>query len=163
MAAFTIRPAIPADGSFLADMVVEAANRRAGSARPRPTVLADPVYRNYIAGWQRPADRGVVAMDAGARPIGAAWYRLFSADSAVHGFVATGVPELMIGVRPLWRSQGVGRALLRSLADGARSAGFARMTLSVERGDFAGALYRSEGFAVVNSHGDRDTMVRSLH
>jgi GNAT superfamily N-acetyltransferase len=162
MAAFTIRPAHPADGAFLADMVVEAANWRAAGARPRPSVLADPVYRNYIAGWQRPADRGVVALDPDGRPIGAAWYRLFSAESTVHGFLAAGVPELIIGVRPLWRSQGIGRALLRSLAEGARAAGFARITLSVERDNFAGALYRSEGYAVVASKDERDTMVRAL-
>ncbi|AWB95206.1 N-acetyltransferase [Agromyces badenianii] len=180
MAAFTVRPAIPNDGSFLAEMVVEAANWRSGGTRPRPTVLADPVYRGYIAGWQRPADRGVVAIDDGGRPVGAAWYRLFASDAAAHGFVAVGVPELIIGVRPLWRAQGVGRALIRSLADTARSAGFARLTLSVEHGNFAEALYRSEGFSIVGAGAGagaaasagaggaagrapgRDTMVRSL-
>jgi GNAT superfamily N-acetyltransferase len=162
MAAFSIRPAIPSDGAFLADMVVEAANWRAGITRPRPSVLADPVYRGYIAGWQRPADRGVVAVDRAGRSMGAAWYRLFAADAQAHGFVATGVPELIIGVRPLWRAQGVGRALMRSLTDAARAAGFARLTLSVEHGNFAHALYRSEGFAVVASAAGRDTMVRLL-
>lgn len=162
MAAFTIRPAIPSDGTFLADMVVEAANWRAGSTRPRPTVLTDPLYIGYIAGWQRPADRGVVAIDERSRPVGAAWYRLFGADAPAHGFVATGVPELIIGVRPLWRAQGVGRALMRSLTEVARTAGFARLTLSVEHGNFAHALYRSEGFAVVASNAGRDTMVRLL-
>jgi GNAT superfamily N-acetyltransferase len=162
MADFTIRPAIPSDGAFLADMVVEAANWRAGMTRPRPTVLADPVYRGYIAGWQRPADRGVVAIDHAGRAMGAAWYRLFAADARAHGFVATGVPELIIGVRPLWRAQGVGRALMRGLTDAARAAGFARLTLSVEHGNFAHTLYRSEGFAVVASAAGRDTMVRLL-
>jgi GNAT superfamily N-acetyltransferase len=162
MAAFSIRPAIPSDGAFLADMVVEAANWRAGITWPRPSVLADPVYRGYIAGWQRPADRGVVAVDQAGRAIGAAWYRLFAADARAHGFVATGVPELIIGVRPLWRAQGVGRALMRGLTDAARAAGFARLTLSVEHGNFAHTLYRSEGFAVVASAAGRDTMVRLL-
>jgi GNAT superfamily N-acetyltransferase len=162
MADFTVRPAIPSDGTFLADMVVEAANWRAGFTRPRPTVLGDPVYRGYIAGWQRPADRGVVAVDAEGRPVGAAWYRLFASDAPTHGFVATGVPELIIGVRPLWRAQGIGRALMRSLTDAARSAGFARIALSVEHGNFARLLYRSEGFMVVESARGRDTMVRGL-
>ncbi|WP_448809623.1 N-acetyltransferase family protein [Agromyces bauzanensis] len=162
MADFAIRPAIPADGGFLADMVVEAANWRAGSTRPRPMVLADPVYRGYIAGWQRPADRGVVAVDAEGRQVGAAWYRLFASDAPTHGFVAVGVPELIIGVRPLGRAQGVGRALIRSLTDAARSAGFTRLALSVEHGNFAHALYRSEGFAVVETVRGRDTMVRRL-
>ena len=161
MADFVIRPAIPSDGAFLADMVVEAANWRAGATRPRPMVLADPVHRGYIAGWQRPADAGVVALDA-AKPIGAAWYRLFGEDATAHGFVATGVPELIIGVRPLWRAQGVGRALMRALTDAARTAGFTRITLSVEHDNFARSLYRSEGFAVVETRGGRDTMVRVL-
>jgi GNAT superfamily N-acetyltransferase len=162
MADFTIRPAIPSDGAFLADMVVEAANWRAGDTRPRPTVLGDPVYRGYIAGWQRPADRGFVAVDQAGRPMGATWYRLFAADAKAHGFVATGVPELIIGVRPLWRAQGVGRTLMRAITDAARAAGFARLTLSVEHGNFAHTLYRSEGFAVVASAAGRDTMVRVL-
>ncbi|QAY74320.1 GNAT family N-acetyltransferase [Agromyces protaetiae] len=162
MAAFTIRPATSSDGVFLADMVVEAANWRDGINRPRPTVLADPVYKNYISGWQRPSDSGVVAVDEDARPIGAAWYRLFPQNVQAHGFVATGVPELIIGVRPLWRAQGVGRALMEELMDAARRAGFARLALSVEHGNYATALYRSEGFSVVESRVGRDTMVRRL-
>lgn len=163
MVAFSVRPAGPADGVFLADMVVEAANWRAGSSRPRSEVLGDPAYRGYIAGWQRPADRGVVAVDPDGEPVGAAWFRLFAHDSPTHGFVATGVPELVVGVLPLWRAQGVGRRLLRALSEAARSAGHARLALSVEHGNFAAALYRSEGFSVVRSVASRDTMVRSLH
>lgn len=162
MADFAIRPAHVSDGAFLADMVVEAANWRAGSTRPRPAVLADPVYRGHIAGWQRPSDRGVVALDDGGRPIGAAWYRLFAFDDPARGFVAAGVPELIIGVLPLWRAQGVGRALMRSLTDVARASGFARIALSVEHDNFARALYRSDGFTVVESAEGRDTMVRLL-
>ncbi len=48
MADFTIRPAISSDGAFLGDMVVEAANWRAGATRPKPTVFADPIYRGYL-------------------------------------------------------------------------------------------------------------------
>ncbi|MCP2369248.1 GNAT superfamily N-acetyltransferase [Agromyces flavus] len=162
MADFSIRPAHPADGGFLADMVVEAANWRAGSTRPRPAILADARHGGYVAGWQRPADRGVVAVDPDGRSIGATWFRLFGADRPSMGFVAAGVPELIIGVRPIWRAQGVGRALLRALADRARLEGYARLALSVEHGNFAHELYRSEGFTVVASSGDRDTMVRAL-
>ncbi|GAA2039023.1 hypothetical protein GCM10009819_25070 [Agromyces tropicus] len=162
MVAFSIRAAGPADGGFLADMLVEAANWRAGATRPRPVILADATHTAYLTGWQRPADRGVVALDPEGRPVGAAWYRLFAADRPSAGFVAAGVPELIIGVRPLWRAQGVGRALLRALAEDARSGGYARLALSVEHGNFAHDLYRSEGFAIVATAGGRDTMVRRL-
>ncbi|WP_394551653.1 GNAT family N-acetyltransferase [Agromyces sp. MMS24-JH15] len=158
----SIRAAAPGDGAFLADMAVEAANWRDGVHRPRPAVLADPVYRGFIAGWQRPSDAGVVAEDADGRPIAAAWYRLFQADAPTHGFLTPGVPELIIGVRPLFRAQGLGRALLQALSETARRGGFDRLTLSVEHGNFAHQLYRSEGFSVVGSTPSRDTMVIRL-
>ncbi|MWC00260.1 GNAT family N-acetyltransferase [Agromyces seonyuensis] len=162
MEAVSIRQAVPSDGPFLADMVVEAANWRPEIARPRVSILGDPVYASYISGWQRPADRGVVAMSADGEAIGAAWYRIFPADAPVHGHVERGVPELIIGVRPMWRAQGVGRALLRRLIVEAGAAGYARIGLSVEHGNFAQGLYRAEGFEHHVDTGDRDTMVRIL-
>ena len=39
------------------------------------------------------------------------------------GYVGTGVPELIIGVRPIWRAHGVGRALLQRLCEHARAGG----------------------------------------
>ncbi len=78
------------------------------------------------------------------------------------GYVGTGVPELIIGVRPIWRAHGVGRTLLQRLCDDARAQGFARISLSVERGNFAVTLYRCEGFAVTQSGIGRDTMVKRL-
>lgn len=157
-----IRPAVRGDGAFLADMVVEAAGWRPGAARPRFEVLESADHGRYIAGWMRPGDAGFVALDEQDEPVGAAWYRLFPRSDPGLGYVATGVPELVIGVRPIWRAQGVGRTLLRTLIEHARAAGFARISLSVERDNFAAGLYRSEGFTVVSSSATRDTMVRRL-
>ena len=159
---FRIRPAVQADGAFLGDMVVEAANWAPGAVRPRHEVLASPEHIRYIAGWMRPGDAGFVALDANDEPIGAAWYRTFPRTDPGFAYVGTGVPELTIGVRPIWRAHGVGRALLQRLAELARSQGFARLSLSVERGNFAATLYRSEGFAVTQSGIGRDTMVKRL-
>lgn len=161
-AAYRLRPAVQADGAFLADMVVEAANWRPGTARPRHEILASEEYSRYIAGWMRPGDDGFVALLPHGEPIGAAWFRLFPRSDPGFGYVGTGVPELIIGVRPLWRAQGVGRALLQRLADHARERGTARLSLSVERGNYATTLYRSEGYAVTQSGFGRDTMVKRL-
>lgn len=158
-----IRPAVRGDGAFLADMVVEAANWRPGAARPRFEVLESADHGRYIAGWMRPGDAGFVALDEQDEPVGAAWYRVLPRSEPGLGYVATGVPELVIGVRPIWRAQGVGRMLLRRLVAQARDAGHGRLSLSVERDNFAAALYRSEGFVVVDASETRDTMVLRLH
>jgi len=162
MATIRIRPAIQADGVFLGDMVVEAANWRQGGALPKHQVLTAPEHSRYVTGWMRPSDAGFIALDDAGEPIGAAWYRLLPRSDPGFGYVGTGVPELIIGVRPIWRAHGVGRALLQALTEQARASGYARLSLSVERGNFAVTLYRSEGFAVTQSGFGRDTMVKRL-
>jgi GNAT superfamily N-acetyltransferase len=161
-ARFRVRPATQADGAFLGDMVVEAANWRPGAARPRHEVLTHPEHTRYISGWMRPGDAGVVAVDPQDVPIGAAWYRMLPRTDPGLGYVGTGVPELIIGVRPIWRAHGVGRALLQRLCEHAREQGFGRISLSVERGNYAQTLYRSEGFALTQAGHGRDTMVKRL-
>ncbi|WP_419818752.1 GNAT family N-acetyltransferase [Glaciibacter flavus] len=162
MTAVSLRRAVGSDSRFLTDMVVEAANWNYSAARQRISVLADPAYRRYVSGWQRPSDVGVVATDAEGAPIGACWFRLFPSNAPGHGFVGVGVPELILGVSPIWRAQGVGRALLRETVSLARQSGYRQLALSVEQANHAMALYRSEGFITVSTPGSRETMVRNL-
>jgi GNAT superfamily N-acetyltransferase len=159
---FTVRPAAQPDGAFLGHMVVEAANWRSDASRPRHDVLTSDDHSRYVAGWMRPGDAGFVALDPQGSPIGAAWYRMLPRSEPGFGYVATGVPELIIGVRPIWRAHGVGRALLRQLCAQAASQGYGRLSLSVERGNHAVSLYRSEGFVVTQPGNGRDTMTKRL-
>jgi GNAT superfamily N-acetyltransferase len=162
MNGFAIRQAVSGDARFLTDMLVEAANWNVAKARPRIDVIEDPLVSRYVAGWMRPGDFGSIAVDSNGVPIGACWARLFPLNAPGYGFVAAGVPELTLGVNSLWRARGVGRALLRALAGQAAAAGHQRLSLSVERANYAHRLYISEGYVTVESFADADTMVHSL-
>jgi GNAT superfamily N-acetyltransferase len=160
---WTIRPATAADAEFLADMLVEAVNW-SPQWRPqsRRRIMTSPNTAHYLSGWPRPTDLGVIA-EAGGQPAGAAWLRFFSAADPGYGFVAPDVPELTLGVAAPWRRQGLGRALLRALAEQARAAGLRQISLSVERLNHAQRLYLSEGYRIVDaSDKDADTMVKDL-
>jgi GNAT superfamily N-acetyltransferase len=160
---FSIRPATMEDARLLTDMLVEAANWHPERRRSRDVTLADPAVSHYVAGWPRAGDIGSVAVAADGSTIGACWLRLLTAADPGYGFVGTGVPELTLGVNAAWRSRGVGRALVQAVVAQAREAGFARISLSCERGNFAIQLYRDEGFVTVESGPDADTMVRTLN
>jgi 3-oxoadipate enol-lactonase len=157
-----IRDAGPGDREFLADMLVEAVNWSPRWNQGRASIFATPAIAHYVSGWPRDGDLGVLA-EADGQPAGAAWLRCLPADDPGYGFVAPDVPELTIGVAPLWRGRGVGRALLRALVIRAREQGIARISLSVERKNYARELYRAEGYRVVDSS-DRhsDTMIKTL-
>ena len=160
---FTLRPATSGDADFLQDMVVAAVNwDPARHAAAREQVLADPRNAHYAAGWMRPGDVGVVAVDGSGTPIGAAWLRLFPVEDPGYGFVAADVPELSIGVVDAWRGRGVGRALLRAVVGHGAAQGAQRISLSVERANRARGLYLDEGFVVVEQGRDADTMVLEL-
>ena len=160
---WVIRDAAAGDGEFMADMLVAVVNwSPRWKARSRRRVLSAPATGRYIAGWPRGTDLGVIA-GAGGAPIGAAWLRFFAPDGRGYGYVAPDVPELTIGVVASWRGRGAGRALLRAVAARATSAGIARISLSVERANFARDLYLSEGYQVTGSGGPQaDTMVKVL-
>ena len=125
--------------------------------------LADPAIAHYVDGWPRPTDTGVVAVDEHDRPVGAAWLRFFTEQDPGYGFVRADIPELSIGVVADRRGQGVGRTLLRALAQAARQRGLDQLSLSVERtNSAAAALYRSAGYRVVARREHADTMLLDL-
>lgn len=158
-----VRWAVREDGAFMADMLVEAVNWSAErERRSRELVLSAPSTAHYIAGWPCDTDLGVIAEANGER-VGAAWLRFLPAADPGYGFVAADVPELTIGVAAHWRGRGVGRALLRAVAEQALSVGIRQISLSVERTNFAHGLYLSEGYRIVNSSdAASDTMVKNL-
>lgn len=158
----TIRAAEAGDARFLEDMLVEAANTPSHPGRSRADTLADPGVAHYLHGWPRATDLGVVAVEDGRRPVGAAWLRFFSEADPSFGFVDTEVPELAIGVVAHRRGHGVGGKLLHALAEIARRRGIARISLSVERANPAAVLYHSQGYRVVESRDHADTMLLDL-
>jgi GNAT superfamily N-acetyltransferase len=115
----------------------------------------------YVRGWGRLGDTAVVALDGGF-PVGAAWYRIFSADEPGYGFVDEQTPELAIAVVPSQRGKGVGEQLLLALIERARQAGYERLSLSVEPGNPARKLYERHGFRVVDEGAEAWTMVAPL-
>jgi ribosomal protein S18 acetylase RimI-like enzyme len=156
-----VRDAVAADREFVIDMVVAAANW-ARPDRTRAETLADPSSARYVDGWPRPTDISVIATD-GDIPVGAAFLRFFTESDPGYGFVRADVPELSIGVVADHRGHGVGKLLMRGLAGSARQAGLTSISLSVERTNTrATALYRAEGYRVVEAGQYSDTMLLDL-
>ena len=159
-----VRRAVASDLPFLAEMGWHAANWRPGAAPPPAddVLLAEDRLGRYLAGWGRPGDGGMVALDERDEPVGAAWYRLFSRDEPGYGFVSESIPELAIGVRPTARRAGVGTTLLTALTRLAREEGHAALSLSVEPDNPARTLYERLGYRRVGREGGAWTMLLDL-
>src|SRR3989440_5173019 len=134
-----IRPGGARDVPFLRDMLRHAFYWRT------PVGDREPPLTRYVKGWGRPGDRSLLAIDDFV-PVGAAWYRLFTAEDAGFGFIDEQTPELAIAVVPSRRGRGFGKELLTSLLECARKDGFAAISLIVGKDNPAIAMYESHGF-----------------
>lgn len=148
-----VRRGGPHDARFLRDML-----RHAYYWRER---VPGSLVSRYVRGWGRPGDTAVIAIEE-SFPVGAAWYRLFTAAEPGYGFVDERTPELAIAVVPSMRGRGVGDELLGALLARARHGGYERISLSVEPGNPATKLYERHGFRKLRESDDAWVMVASL-
>ena len=157
-----IRPATKDDDAFLKTMMYEAARWNPDWPRePMAEVLDEPILRRYHEDWGRPGDGGMIA-EIDGEPVGAAWYRLFTADAPGYGFVDERTPELSIAVAPLHRRKGIGGTLLRAAMVNAREEGYQTLSLSVAVHNRSRMLYQRVGFEKVGEEGDSWTMLVNL-
>ncbi len=148
------RPAGPKDVEFLKEMLYEAAAWNPDWPREQVIhALADPMLERYHRGWGRPGDAGVIAEVEG-ESVGAAWFRLFTADEPGYGFVDEATPELGIAVVPLHRRKGIGETLLHALISEARQEGFNALSLAVAVHNRSRRMYERAGFKKVSEGGD---------
>jgi len=141
----------PQDVRFLRDMLKHAYHWRLNEDPDLPVA-------RYVNNWGRPGDTGLIAWENG--PVGAAWYRLFTASAPGFGFVDEQTPELTIAVVPSRRGSGLGAELMQALLERARNDGHAAVSLSAEKG--MTKLYERSGFRATEEKDGTVTMKAEL-
>jgi GNAT superfamily N-acetyltransferase len=105
----------------------------------------EPGCRIYAENFGRSGDLGLIALDGSSQPLGAVWGRVYD---RTHDYepMRPYPFELAIAVREHARGQGIGRQLLDSFAMAAWLQGHDQVSLVVERGNPARALYEAAGY-----------------
>ncbi|SNS41662.1 Ribosomal protein S18 acetylase RimI [Geodermatophilus pulveris] len=112
-----------------------------------------PAFRHYTDLRPERGDLGFVS-ERGGLVVGVAWLLFLDAGDPGYGFVADGVPELSVWVRPGHRGAGIGSDLVHRVLAEAHGRGLRRVSLSVEAGNPAVHLYRRCGFRPVAGAAD---------
>ena len=96
------------------------------------------------------SDIGVYAM-LDNKVVGAAWVRLLKSESnRGFGYVNDETPELVFGVKPEYRNQGIGSKILEQLINEV-SMSYSQMSLAVRENNPAIKLYERFGFEKVEA------------
>ena len=154
----TTRRATPADLPFMVHVLRHAAGGTSGPLDVEEC-RTNPAIAHYIDGWT-PDQVGLICL-VDDTPVGAAWVRNLPASDPGYGFVAPGIPELVIAISPHHREQGLGGYLLESLLDTCSANGIKSVSLSVDaNNERAVAMCHQAGFIEVSHYHGRLVMLR---
>lgn len=153
-----IRALRPDEQSLLARATLGAFNWN-GPRFTLEQIARTPAYAHYFTSWPRSGDFGLVAENEGGVAMATTWWRHFSATAPGDGFVDEAIPELCIWVSDDFRGRGLGTRLLAELIGQARSRDLPGLSLSVEEGNPARALYERLGFVPAGADFDPGTLV----
>ena len=129
---------------LLNDFLYEAIYIPDGVAPPPRSIILNDDLQVYVRDFgMQPDDRCLVAEVEG-RVAGAVWTRIMKD----YGHVADDIPSLAISLYKEYRNQGIGSDLLGQMLQLLRQDGYHKVSLSVQKENYAAGMYLKAGFEI---------------
>lgn len=155
---YTIREMQKQDYPLLEHFLYEAIFIPEGMEPPPRNIITSPELQVYIEHFgELKDDMGLVAETDG-QIIGAVWARIMND----YGHIDNETPSLAISLYKEYRNLGIGTALMKAILTLLKSHGYKRVSLSVQKANYAAKLYLKVGFEVAAEKEDEYIMVNCL-
>ena len=129
-----------------------------GVEPPPKSIINSPELQEYIFEFgKRKHDKALVAETQG-KIVGAIWVRIMND----YGHIDNDTPSLAMSVSKEYRGLGIGSSLLKELLSALKSVGYSKISLSVQKANFAVKMYKQAGFTVVDENSEEYIMVVNL-
>ena len=79
-----------------------------------------------------------------------------------YGHIDNDTPSLAMSVSKEYRGLGIGSSLLKELLSALKSVGYSKISLSVQKANFAVKMYKQAGFTVADENSEEYIMVVNL-
>ena len=143
---------------LLEEFLYEAIFLPEGVAAPERSIIFRPELQVYIEHFGMRTDDRCLVAECDGKIVGAVWTRVMND----YGHIDAQTPSLAISLYREYRGRGIGTELLRRMLAELRAAGCRRVSLSVQKANYALRMYRKAGFSAVADHGDELLMVCRL-
>ncbi len=144
---------------LLSDFLYEAIYIPDGTAAPPKSVIACPELQVYIADFGNSKHDKALVAEVGGNIVGAIWARIMND----YGHIDENTPSLAMSVLKVYRGMGIGTSLLTQMLSAEKAAGYAKLSLSVQKNNYAVKLYRKAGFNTVDENNEEYIMVIDLN
>ena len=143
---------------LLNDFLYEAIYVPSGIEPPPKTVIYFPELQVYVADFGKKEHDIALVAEVNQKIIGAVWVRIMND----YGHIDNTTPSLAMSVFKEYRGLGVGAALLKELISLLKSKGYSRISLSVQKDNYAVKMYQKIGFTILKEVDEEYIMVIAL-
>ena len=155
---YTIREMTAQEYPLLNDFLYEAIFVPEGVEPPSKSIITAPELQVYVKGFGASKDDFALVAEVENKIIGAVWVRIMND----YGHIDDKTPSLAISLYKKYRGQGIGSSLIKEMLSLLQAHGYKRVSLSVQKANYATKLYQKIGFRIIKEIGDEWIMTYNL-
>lgn len=155
---YTIRKMTAQEYPLLDDFLYEAIFVPEGVEPPSKSIITAPELQIYVKDFGTSKDDFSLVAEVENKIIGAVWVRIMND----YGHIDDKTPSLAISLYKKYRGQGIGSSLIKEMLSLLQAHGYKRVSLSVQKANYAAKLYQKIGFRIIKEIGDEWIMTYNL-
>lgn len=144
---YQIREITVSEYPILADFLYEAIFIPEGMNKPPKSIIEQQELQIYIADFGKADDLCLVA-EAKEKIVGAVWTRIMND----YGHIDDETPSFAISLYEEYRHLGIGTAMMKAMLKLLKEKGYKQASLSVQKANYAVAMYKNVGFEVLDEN-----------
>ncbi len=154
----TIREIQKQEYSLLDNFLYEAIFVPEGIEPPPKTIITSPELQVYIKRFEESKDDWGLVAEVDGKIVGAVWVRIMND----YGHIDDETPSLAISLYKEYRGFGIGTAMMKEILALLKSHGYSRVSLSVQKANYAAKMYLKIGFEIIRENEEEYIMVYYL-
>ncbi|MDR1002085.1 MAG: GNAT family N-acetyltransferase [Oscillospiraceae bacterium] len=154
----SIRELSKNETGILRDFLYEAIFIPVGVAPPPRDIVDSAELRVYTDNFGQEAGDFALVAEVDGYVVGAVWVRIMND----YGHVDDDTPSLAISLYKGYRGLGLGTKLMCGILELLRQNGYRKVSLAVQKANYALSLYQKTGFKIIGEHGEEYIMVCDL-
>ena len=155
---YTIRKMAVEEYPLLNDFLYEAIFIPDGITPPPRDIIASPELQIYVDRFGTSKDDFTLVAEVEEKIVGAVWVRIMND----YGHIDEETPSLAISLYKEYRGQGIGTNMMKEMLSLLKTHGYKRVSLSVQKANYAAKMYQKIGFNIVRENKEEWTMVCNL-
>ena len=155
---YTIREIRKQEYPLLDNFLYEAIYIPEGVEPPPKAIITSPELQVYVERFGESKDDWGFVAEVDGEIVGAVWVRIMND----YGHIDDETPSLAISLYKEYRGLGIGTAMMKEILSLLKSHGYSRVSLSVQKDNYAAKLYQKVGFEIVRENEEEYIMAYCL-